>query len=112
MVSGSAGPVLDDERLAERLCGLSGLERAFFCNSGAEANEAAIKIARLHAHNRGIGNMQNGILAYDIPCQPKGGKNLYSKAEIEAEAAGLKVVGLQFRLSPPALRNPLFGPGS
>jgi acetylornithine aminotransferase len=44
------------EQLAERLCRLSGLERAFFCNSGAEANEAAIKIARLHGHNRGIEN--------------------------------------------------------
>jgi acetylornithine aminotransferase len=30
------------------------LSRAFFCNSGAEANEAAIKIARLHGHNRGV----------------------------------------------------------
>ncbi len=46
----------EQERLAERLCGLSGLERAFFCNSGAEANEAAIKIARLHGHNKGIDN--------------------------------------------------------
>ena len=46
----------EQERLAERLCTLSGMERAFFCNSGAEANEAAIKIARLHAHNRGIEN--------------------------------------------------------
>lgn len=44
------------ERLAEQLCRLSGLERAFFCNSGAEANEAAIKIARLYGHNRGIAN--------------------------------------------------------
>ena len=44
------------EQLAERLCQLSGLERAFFCNSGAEANEAAIKIARLHGHNRAIEN--------------------------------------------------------
>ncbi len=33
-------------RLAERLCGLTGQERVFFCNSGAEANEAALKIAR------------------------------------------------------------------
>lgn len=33
-------------RLAERLCGLTGMEKAFFCNSGAEANEAALKIAR------------------------------------------------------------------
>ena len=42
------------ERLARRLCALSGMERAFFCNSGAEANEAAIKLARLHARARGI----------------------------------------------------------
>ncbi len=46
--------ILAQEELAERLCCLSGLERAFFCNSGAEANEAAIKIARLHGHNKGI----------------------------------------------------------
>lgn len=42
------------ERLAERLCALAGMERAFFCNSGAEANEAAIKLARLHGHAGGI----------------------------------------------------------
>jgi acetylornithine aminotransferase len=48
--------ILEQERLADRLCALSGLERAFFCNSGAEANEAAIKLARLHGHNRGIDN--------------------------------------------------------
>jgi acetylornithine/N-succinyldiaminopimelate aminotransferase len=41
-------------RLADRLCELSGMERVFFCNSGAEANEAAIKIARLYGHSRGI----------------------------------------------------------
>jgi predicted acetylornithine/succinylornithine family transaminase len=33
-------------RLAERLCGLTGMEKVFFCNSGAEANECALKIAR------------------------------------------------------------------
>ncbi|MBH81828.1 MAG: aspartate aminotransferase family protein [Gammaproteobacteria bacterium] len=42
------------EKLADRLCDLSGMERVFFANSGAEANEAAIKIARLHGHNRDI----------------------------------------------------------
>ena len=41
-------------RLAAELTGVSGMERAFFCNSGAEANEAAIKLARLHGHARGI----------------------------------------------------------
>ncbi|NDU85733.1 MAG: aspartate aminotransferase family protein [Ferrovum sp.] len=42
------------EQLAERLCQLSGMDGAFFCNSGAEANEAAIKLARLYGHQRGI----------------------------------------------------------
>lgn len=40
--------------LAERLCAASGMDKVFFGNSGAEANEAAIKIARLHGHNQGI----------------------------------------------------------
>ena len=42
------------ERLADRLAAVSGMEEAFFCNSGCEANEAAIKIARLYGHGRGI----------------------------------------------------------
>ncbi|MEA3411237.1 MAG: aspartate aminotransferase family protein [Pseudomonadota bacterium] len=42
------------EALAERLCSASEMDSAFFCNSGAEANEAAIKIARLYGHGRGI----------------------------------------------------------
>lgn len=46
------------EQLGERLCLLSGMERAFFCNSGAEANEAALKLARLHAHARGVAQPQ------------------------------------------------------
>lgn len=40
--------------LAQVLTGLSGMDRAFFCNSGAEANEAAIKLARLYGHRRGV----------------------------------------------------------
>ncbi len=42
------------ETLGETLTALAGMDKVFFCNSGAEANEAAIKIARLHARNRGI----------------------------------------------------------
>jgi acetylornithine aminotransferase len=42
------------EQLADRLCALSGADAAFFCNSGLEANEAAIKLARLHGHRRGV----------------------------------------------------------
>jgi acetylornithine aminotransferase len=40
--------------LAEKLAELSGMEQSFFCNSGAEANEAAIKIARKYGHEKGI----------------------------------------------------------
>ena len=42
------------EALADELVRLSGMERVFFANSGAEANEAAIKIARLYGHRRGV----------------------------------------------------------
>lgn len=42
------------EQLAEKLCQLAGMDKAFFCNSGAEANEAAIKMARLYGHQKGI----------------------------------------------------------
>lgn len=42
------------EKLADKLAGLSGLERAFFCNSGTEANEAAIKLCRLYGHAKNI----------------------------------------------------------
>ncbi len=44
------------QELADRLTQLSGMDRAFFCNSGAEANEAAIKLARLYGHQRQIDN--------------------------------------------------------
>ncbi|MCP5152040.1 MAG: acetylornithine transaminase [Chromatiales bacterium] len=40
--------------LAAHLTRLSGMENVFFCNSGAEANEAAIKVARAHGHAKGI----------------------------------------------------------
>ena len=46
------------ERLAARLCELSGLERVFFCNSGAEANETAIKIGRAYGRQRGFESPQ------------------------------------------------------
>jgi acetylornithine/N-succinyldiaminopimelate aminotransferase len=41
------------EKLAAKLCELSGLANVFFCNSGLEANEAALKIARKFGHDRG-----------------------------------------------------------
>lgn len=44
----------NQQKLADKLCELSGLNRAFFSNSGAEANEAAIKLARLYGHQKNI----------------------------------------------------------
>src|SRR5688572_25330959 len=50
--------VPEQERLAGMLCRMSGMDNVFFANSGAEANECAIKLARLHGHQRGIENSQ------------------------------------------------------
>jgi acetylornithine aminotransferase len=44
----------EQERLSDRLAEISGMEEVFFCNSGCEANEAAIKLARLFGHSQGI----------------------------------------------------------
>jgi len=44
------------EQLAAKLCAVSGMQEVFFGNSGCEANEAAIKLARLYGRNRGIDN--------------------------------------------------------
>ena len=46
--------VPEQERAAAKVCALAGMENAFFANSGAEANEAAIKLARLYGHQRGV----------------------------------------------------------
>ncbi|MDT8439474.1 MAG: aspartate aminotransferase family protein [Wenzhouxiangellaceae bacterium] len=48
------GHIRLQEQLAERLCGLAGMQRAFITNTGAEAWECAFKIARRHGHARGI----------------------------------------------------------
>ena len=42
------------EQLATKLCGLAGMDNVFFCNSGCEANEAAIKLARLYGNQQSI----------------------------------------------------------
>ena len=44
------------QQLADALCRLSGMDRVFFSNSGAEANEAAIKLARLYGRQQGVEN--------------------------------------------------------
>lgn len=48
--------IAEQESLANKLAEISGMDKVFFCNSGCEANEASIKLARLFAHNKGIVN--------------------------------------------------------
>jgi acetylornithine/N-succinyldiaminopimelate aminotransferase len=48
--------VSEAEQLSDRLADLSGMQEVFFCNSGCEANEAAIKLARLYGHRKGVEN--------------------------------------------------------
>lgn len=50
--------VVEQQTLATKLCQLSGMQEAFFCNSGAEANEAAIKLAKHYGYKKGIENAQ------------------------------------------------------
>jgi acetylornithine aminotransferase len=46
--------IAEQAALADKLCELSGMDKVFFCNSGCEANEASIKLARLYGHQKGI----------------------------------------------------------
>ena len=46
--------IREQELLADKLAALAGMDEVFFCNSGCEANEAAIKLARLYGHQKGI----------------------------------------------------------
>ncbi|MCZ6798238.1 MAG: aspartate aminotransferase family protein [Gammaproteobacteria bacterium] len=54
------------QKLADKICQLSTMDRAFFCNSGAEANEAAIKLARLYGHQRGIKDPQIVVMEHSF----------------------------------------------
>ena len=46
--------IAEQKALADKLCEVSGMDKVFFCNSGCEANEASIKLARLYGHNKGV----------------------------------------------------------
>lgn len=50
--------ISQQEKLADALCAVAGMDRVFFGNSGAEANEAALKLARLYGHQKGIDSPQ------------------------------------------------------
>ena len=46
--------IREQELLSDRLAALAGMDEVFFCNSGCEANEAAIKLARMYGHSKGV----------------------------------------------------------
>lgn len=46
--------IAEQSKLADKLAELSGMDKTFFCNSGCEANEAMIKLARLYGHQKGV----------------------------------------------------------
>ncbi len=48
--------IAEQDALGNKLAEISGMDNVFFCNSGCEANEASIKLARLYGHNKGIEN--------------------------------------------------------
>jgi len=48
--------IKNQQQLADNLCRVCAMDNVFFCNSGAEANEAAIKLARLYGHQQNIEN--------------------------------------------------------
>jgi len=52
------------QKLADLLCESAQMERVFFANSGAEANEAAIKLARLYGHQKNIANPQIVVMQH------------------------------------------------
>ena len=52
------------QELADLLCQTADMDRVFFANSGAEANEAAIKLARLYGHQQGISNPQIVVMEH------------------------------------------------
>jgi len=72
------------EQLAAKLCQLSGLTNAFFCNSGLEANEAAIKIARKFGHDKGIERPE--IVVYEAAFHGRSIATLSATGNVKVQA--------------------------
>ncbi|MBJ9294219.1 aspartate aminotransferase family protein [Citrobacter werkmanii] len=89
-------PVL---RLAKKLIDATFAERVFFCNSGAEANEAALKLARKFAHDR-FGNQKSGIVAFKNAFH---GRTLFT-----VSAGGQPAYSQDFAPLPPDIRHAVF----
>src|SRR5262252_2563103 len=90
--------IAEQEQAAEKLAGISGMDSVFFCNSGCEANEAAIKLARLHGHGRGV----------DVPAIVVMDKAFHGRTLATLSATGNKKVQAGFEpLVPGFVRVPL-----
>jgi acetylornithine aminotransferase len=74
------------EALGDALMAVSGMDNVFFANSGAEANEAAIKIARLYGHNKGIKN----------PCVVVANKSFHGRTMATLTASGNRKIQAGF----------------
>ncbi len=83
-------------RLAKKLIDATFAERVFFCNSGAEANEAALKLARKYAHDR-VGNHKSGIVAFKNAFH---GRTLFT-----VSAGGQPTYSQDFAPLPPDIRH-------
>ena len=89
-------PVL---RLAKKLIDATFAERIFFCNSGAEANEAALKLARKYAHDR-FGSQKSGIVAFKNAFH---GRTLFT-----VSAGGQPSYSQDFAPLPPDIRHAVY----
>ena len=89
-------PVL---RLAKKLIDATFAERIFFCNSGAEANEAALKLARKYAHDR-FGSEKSGIVAFQNAFH---GRTLFT-----VSAGGQPAYSRDFAPLPPQIQHAVF----
>ena len=89
-------PVL---RLAKQLIDATFAERVFFCNSGAEANEAALKLARKYAHDH-FGSHKSGIVAFKNAFH---GRTLFT-----VTAGGQPAYSQDFAPLPPDIRHAVY----